>query len=119
MFEQDYPSARIEQKIITKLMTSLGCENEDFCSDLVKWADAIRRTYEAGGVDEVISTRRLSHIVKTYSIVNDTDMSVQLCCNRFDSTTSKAFIDLYQKIKTDQDIAQDVAQDAQDEGDAQ
>ena len=49
-FEQDYPSAKIEQKIIENLMVSYGCEDQEFAETLVKWADAIRRTFADGGV---------------------------------------------------------------------
>ena len=97
-FEQDYPGAKIETKIVTNLMTSYGCYNEKFAEDLVKWADAIRRTFNDGGIDDNMTTRRLAHIIKAYSIFNDTDYAVQLCCNRFDVTTKTAFLDLYEKI---------------------
>lgn len=97
-FEQDYPSAKIEQKIIENLMVSYGCEDKEFAETLVKWADAIRRTFADGGVDETITTRRMIHIVRAYAIFKKREKAVELCCNRFDSATKTAFIDLYDKV---------------------
>jgi len=99
-FEQDYPSAKIEQKIIENLMVSYGCEDQEFAETLVKWADAIRRTFADGGVDETITTRRMIHIVRAYAIFKKREKAVELCCNRFDSATKTAFIDLYDKVAT-------------------
>jgi MoxR-like ATPase len=97
-FEQDYPSAKIEQKIIENLMVSYGCEDKEFAETLVKWADAIRRTFADGGVDETITTRRMIHIVRAFAIFKKREKAVELCCNRFDSATKTAFIDLYDKV---------------------
>lgn len=97
-FHQTYPSQAIEKKIVTRLMKSLGCENEEFAESLTKWSDAIRRTFEAGGIDEVISTRRITHIVKTFAIFGNTRRAIELGCNRFDEMTRVAFIDLFDKI---------------------
>jgi MoxR-like ATPase len=97
-FEQDYPNAKIEQKIIENLMTSYGCEDKEFAETLVKWADAIRRTFADGGVDETITTRRMIHIVRAYAIFKKREKAVELCCNRFDTATKTAFIDLYDKV---------------------
>ena len=97
-FEQDYPNAKIEQKIIENLMTAYGCEDQEFAETLVKWADAIRRTFADGGVDETITTRRMIHIVRAYAIFKKREKAVELCCNRFDSATKVAFIDLYDKV---------------------
>jgi len=97
-FEQDYPSAKIEQKIIENLMVSYGCEDKEFAETLVKWADAIRRTFADGGVDETITTRRMIHIVRAFAIFKKREKAVELCCNRFDSATKAAFIDLYDKV---------------------
>ena len=99
-FEQDYPSAKIEQKIIENLMTAYDCEDQEFAETLVKWADAIRRTFADGGVDETITTRRMIHIVRAYAIFKKREKAVELCCNRFDSATKAAFIDLYDKVAT-------------------
>lgn len=99
-FEQDYPNAKIEQKIIENLMTAYNCEDQEFAETLVKWADAIRRTFADGGVDETITTRRMIHIVRAYAIFKKREKAVELCCNRFDSATKAAFIDLYDKVAT-------------------
>lgn len=96
--EHQYPSSVVEIKIITELMKRHNCFNEDFASILSKWADAIRRTFAAGGVNETITTRRISHIIKAFSIFKKERMSIELCCNRFDEITKKAFLDLYDKL---------------------
>lgn len=100
-FNQEYPSSKVELKIITNLMKTFGCENQEFAETLVKWADAIRRTFEDGGVDELITTRRLIHVVRAYSIFKDSKKAVELCCNRFDDITRAAFNDLFDKISTE------------------
>lgn len=97
-FEQEYPSAKVEVKIIKNLMESYSCVNEEFAETLVKWADAIRKTFDDGGVDETITTRRMIHIVRAYAIFKNQKKSVELCCNRFDHATKLAFIDLYEKV---------------------
>ena len=97
-FEQDYPSAKIEQKIIENLMETYECKDVEFAETLVKWADAIRRTFADGGVDETITTRRMIHIVRAYAIFKKREKAVELCCNRFDTATKTAFIDLYEKV---------------------
>lgn len=100
-FEQEYPSAKIEFKIVSKLMEQFNCVDENFASLIVKWADTIRKTYDDGGVDELITTRRIAHIVRAFAIFKDQDKAIKLCCNRFDITTKTAFIDLYDKMKPD------------------
>ena len=97
-FEQEYPNAKTELKIIQKLMESFDCLNEVFASNLVRWAEAVRRTFDDGGVDETITTRRISHIIRAYSIFKNESKAIELCCNRFDSNTKSAFIDLYSKV---------------------
>jgi len=101
-FEQDYPAAKIEIKIIKNLMTSFGCLDDEFADTLVKWADAIRRTFADGGVDETITTRRMIHIVRAFAIFKNRNKAVELCCNRFDVATKSAFIDLYDKVANPQ-----------------
>jgi MoxR-like ATPase len=101
VFEQDYPSAKIETKIVTNLMQKFNCLDGEFAATLVKWADAIRRTFDDGGVDEVITTRRLVHIVKNFSIYRDKRKSVNLAINRFDPLTKDAFLDLFDKVSAD------------------
>jgi MoxR-like ATPase len=97
-FNQEYPSANVERKIVLNLMKSYECEDEDFADTLVKWADAIRRTFADGGVDETITTRRLVHIVRAFSIFKDKKKAVELCTNRFDEITRLAFLDLFEKV---------------------
>jgi len=97
-FNQEYPSSKVEVKIIKNLMQTYSCVDEEFAETLVKWADAIRRTFEDGGVDETITTRRMIHIVRAFAIFKDRVKAVELCCNRFDVATKTAFIDLYDKV---------------------
>jgi len=96
--EQPYPSVAIEKKIVNKHMEKFECLDESFTETLVGWADTIRKTFEDGGIDEVVSTRRLCHIVQTFSIFNKRDKAVALCINRFDDDTKEAFLDLYTKV---------------------
>jgi hypothetical protein len=97
-YEQKWPPVKIEKKIIEKELQSVGREDADFSDKLVLWADTIRRTFDDGGCDEVISTRRLVHIVNTYGIHGDKMKSISLCLNRFDDDTKASFLDLYSKI---------------------
>ena len=96
--EQEYPDVKIETKILTKLFASLGINDKAFAENLVKWADIIRKTFEEGAIDELISTRRLSHIAEAYTIFNDKMEAIKYCINRFDGETKTAFLDLYSKI---------------------
>ena len=97
-FEQEYPNAKVEVKIIKNLMETYQCVNDEFAETLVKWAEGIRRTFEDGGVDETITTRRMIHIVRAYAIFKNEKKAVELCCNRFDSATKTAFISLYENV---------------------
>jgi len=99
-FDQEYPNAKVELKIIQNLMDSYGCSNVEFSENLVKWAEAIRRTFEDGGVDETITTRRMTHIVRAFAIFKNEKKAVELCCNRFDVATKTAFLDLFEKVCT-------------------
>ena len=96
--EQEYPSVSVERKIIIKLMESLGCEDSEFAGKLVDWADLIRKTFYDGGVDEIIATRRLVHIVQAFTIFNDRMKSIAMCVARFDDQTKDTFMDLYSKL---------------------
>jgi hypothetical protein len=96
--EQPYPTAQVEKKIIVKHMELFGSVDADFAENLTKWSTAIRKTFEDGGVDEVISTRRLCHIAQTFAIFKDRKKSIDLCVSRFDEDTRTAFVDLYTKI---------------------
>ena len=95
-FEQEYPTTATEQKILGKI-----CDDENFCKRLADWADIIRKTFYDGGIEEIISTRRLVHIVKAYSIFNDKAKAIQVCVNRFDDETKQAFLELYDKVDAD------------------
>lgn len=97
-YEQDWPESKVERKIVSKELNSLGVQDDDFASKLVDWAEVIRKTFNEGGVDEVISTRRLTHIAKTFSVFKDRMKSVELCLNRFDDETKTTFLDLYTKV---------------------
>lgn len=96
--DQQYPNKSTEKKILIKHMTTYGNVDEEFADKLTIWSEIIRKTFEDDGVDEIISTRRLCHIAKTFSIFNDRVKSIDLCIARFDDDTREAFLDLYTKI---------------------
>ena len=100
-FEQDYPSPVVEKRILGGIAANLGITDTDFIARLVDWGDIIRKTFYDGGIDEIISTRRLVHIVRAYSIFNDKMKSIQVCVNRFDDETKQAFLELYDKVDAD------------------
>lgn len=109
--DQKFPSLSIEKKIVMKHMNkyvssdSAGdATSEDFADKLVTWADIIRKTFYDDGVDEVISTRRLCHIVQTYSIFPDKSKAIDLCISRFDEDTKAAFLDLYSKVDSGEEV---------------
>ena len=97
-FEQEYPTPAVETKILEKLSEQLGCQDEEFCGKLATWAEVIRKTFNDGGIDEVISTRRLTHIVRAFSIFGKRMKAIEVCVNRFDDETKTSFIELYDKI---------------------
>ena len=97
-FEQEYPTVATETKILEKAAASLAVLDKEFCSYLANWADIIRRTFNDGGVDEVISTRRLVHIIRAFAIWHDRMKAIKVCTNRFDEETKQSFIELYDKI---------------------
>ena len=97
-FEQKYPTAKVEEKILVNTLAKSGKKDKDFCKKLVTWADVIRKTYFDGGVDEIISTRRLVHIIQAYAIFNKKMKAVEVCTNRFDDDTKNSFIELYTKV---------------------
>jgi hypothetical protein len=99
--DQQFPGMGIEKKIVIKHMEKFGSVDVDFADKLVTWADIIRKTFYDDGVDEVISTRRLCHIVQTFSIFNKRDKAIDLCISRFDDDTKSAFLDLYTKVDED------------------
>jgi hypothetical protein len=96
--EQPYAAAATEKKIIMGAMKKYGDVDEGFAKNLITWAEVIRKTFYDGGVDEVISTRRLDHIVKAYAIFGDKMQAIELCVARFDEDTKVSFLDLYTKI---------------------
>jgi len=100
-FEQQYPSVKTEQKILENISQTLNVDNVDFCKHLVDWGDIIRKTFYDGGIEEIISTRRLVHIIRAYSIFNDKAKAIQVCVNRFDDETKQAFMELYDKVDAD------------------
>jgi hypothetical protein len=113
--EQDWPSNSIERKILKKELDSVGQSDEEFAQKLVTWADVIRKTFNEGGVDEVISTRRLVHIVKTYGVFGNKMKAIQLCLNRFDIDTKTSFLDLYTKVDAGANAEQIMAAPAVEE----
>jgi len=100
-FEQDYPSPAIESKILGGVAAKLAVTDTDFCKRLVDWGDIIRKTFYDGGIEEIISTRRLVHIVRAFSIFNDKAKAIKVCVNRFDDETKQAFLELYDKVDAD------------------
>jgi len=97
-FEQKYPSVKIEEKILIKTLEKSGKKDAAFCKKLVTWADVIRKTFFDGGVDEIISTRRLVHIVQAFTIFKDKLKAIEVCTNRFDEDTKNSFVELYTKV---------------------
>ena len=100
-FEQSYPTPATEQKILEGISLDLGVEDRDFCKRLVDWADIIRKTFYDGGIDEIISTRRLVHIIRAFSIFKDKAKAIQVCVSRFDDETKQSFLELYDKVDAD------------------
>ena len=109
-FEQSYPSPTVENKILEKIATTLGVNDADFCKRLVDWGDIIRKTFYDGGIEEIISTRRLVHIIRAYAIFNNKQKAIQVCINRFDDETKQSFLELYDKV--DADFEMDKKEDA-------
>ena len=96
--EQSYPTGKMEEKILNNEFAKHDKVENDFSGNLVKWADVIRKTFYEGGVDEIISTRRLVHIVNAFAIFDDKLKSISMCISRFDSETKESFLDLYSKV---------------------
>jgi hypothetical protein len=107
-FEQGWAPNNVEKKIVKKELSSEGRADDAFADNLVTWADAIRKTFEDGGCDEVISTRRLVHIAKAYGIFGDRLKAIQYCLNRFDEDTKASFLDLYTKVDASVSMANTV-----------
>ncbi len=111
--EVGYPTAQTEKKIVNKVLDSLGVSDSDFSEKLVDWANAIRKTFYDGGIDEVIATRRLVHISNAFAIFKDRMKAIEMCVNRFDEDTKTSFLDLYSKI----DAGVDLEETSDDESD--
>ena len=116
--EQEYPSAAQEKKIVLNKMAVADCVDDEFADKLVLWADVIRKTFYEGGIDELVSTRRLEHIVKAFAMFKDRLKAIQLCVNRFDTDTKSAFIDLYTKVDAGVDLTETSEEDVADEKEA-
>jgi MoxR-like ATPase len=112
--EQEYPSAKVEKKIVMNKMEKAGAVDEEFADNLVTWAEIIRKTFYDGGIDDLISTRRLEHIVNAFAMFKSRQKAVELCVNRFDGDTKSAFLDLYSKVdaKIDTGPTDNVNEDA-------
>ena len=108
-FEQEYPTPNNEVKILNNVAESLGIKENDFTKRLVDWADIIRKTFYDGGVEEIISTRRLVHIIRAYAIFGKKDKAIQVCVNRFDEETKQSFLELYDKVDADVDFNKESA----------
>jgi MoxR-like ATPase len=115
-FEQEYPTPTVETKILTRILADLGQSNEELIKNLVTWAEIIRKTYDDGGVDAVITTRRLINVLKAFVIWDDVNKSIDLCINRFDDDTKQVFKQLFDKIVTptpDYETESDIQSDSE------
>ena len=109
-FEQSYPSVSIEKKILNNTLKASGKSDVKFVDKLTTWADVIRKTYFDGGVDEIISTRRLVHITQAYAIFDNKMKAIQMCTNRFDDDTKNSFVELYTKVDSGASV-EDIIED--------
>ena len=100
-FEQSYPHPKVEERLLGLHASSVGVKDTTFVKKLVDWADIIRKTFYDGGIEDIISTRRLVHIIRAYSIFGDKAKSLQVCINRFDDETKQSFLELYDKVDAD------------------
>ena len=107
-FEQAYPSPKVETAILTKVAESVNCTDIEFVDRLVAWADIIRKTFYDGGVDEIVSTRRLVHIVRAFGIFGKRKKAIDVCVARFDDETKQSFLELYSKIDATIDVTEEV-----------
>ena len=123
--EQTYPTNKIEERILTNELNKQDKVDAPFVKNLVKWADVIRRSFFEGACDEIISTRRLVHVVGAYGIFDDKLKSIAMCISRFDAETKETFLDLYTKVDEGVDIdammeekkAAEASADAEDDED--
>jgi len=107
-FEQAYPAPAHEIKILNNVATTLGVNDIEFCKRLVDWADIIRKTFYDGGIEEIISTRRLVHILRAYAIFKNKENAIKVCINRFDDETKQSFLELYDKVDADFEITKEL-----------
>tara|TARA_Y100000992_G_scaffold96821_1_gene62431 strand:+ start:23631 stop:24869 length:1239 start_codon:yes stop_codon:yes gene_type:complete len=105
--QQEYPPVTTERSILKKEMALTGPVDEEFCTKLVDWADIIRKTYYEGAIDDVITTRRLVHIVNAFRMFGDKLKSITMCISRFDEETRNAVLDLYTKVDEGVDLNAD------------
>lgn len=109
-FEQGYPERKVEVKILNNHLKSYGITDSNFAEPLAQWAENIRKTFDDGGVDEVITTGRLLHIVKAYSIFGRNRLkAIKMALARFDVNTQASFLDMYTKIDANAKDASDAA----------
>ena len=113
-FEQEYPNVGYEKKILNNYCSELNCCDDEYTENLVTWAEIIRKTFAEGGVDEVISTRRLVHVIRAFAIFKDRIKALKVCLNRFDDETKESFLELYSKIDAKVDLS-DTPYAAQDQ----
>ena len=118
-FEQQYPAAKTEEKIVATKLKSTGKSDVKFAKNLVTWADVIRRTYFDGGVDEIISTRRLVHIAEAYGIFKNKMKAISVCTNRFDDDVKTSFVDLYSKVDSGASVDEILSQKKEEELESQ
>jgi len=115
--EQTYPTNKIEEKILVNELAKHDKVENEFVANLVKWADVIRKTFYEGGVDEIISTRRLVHIVNAFSIFDDKLKAISMCISRFDTETKESFLDLYSKVDAGVSVEEIMAEKSADDED--
>ena len=109
-FEQSYPAVKTEEKLLKLHAASVNVDDDKFIKKLVDWADIIRKTFYDGGIEEIISTRRLVHIIRAYSIFKNKAKALQVCINRFDDDTKQSFMELYDKVDADVNFENNEAQ---------
>jgi hypothetical protein len=115
--EQAYPTNKIEEKILVNELAKNDKVDGVFIGNLIKWADVIRKTFADGGVDEIISTRRLVHIIGAYSIFDNKMKAIEMCVSRFDSETKDSFLDLYTKVDAGVSVDDIMSESAETEED--
>jgi len=111
-FEQAYPSVNNEIKLLGLHANTIGVKDDEFVKKLVDWADIIRKTFYDGGIEELISTRRLVHILRAYAIFKNKAKAIQVCINRFDDETKQSFMELYDKVDADFEMPNEEVVDA-------